>query len=501
MKESLVERLIAAVRARRPVVMVAFLIAAFALGNMVGGDDATLQEPHMHSEPEASEAVVETRWTCAMHPQINLPESGQCPLCGMALIPLTAEPSDMSSGERVLSMSEAAAKLADVQTVRVERKAPRAEIPMVGKIDYDESKLAYVTAYFPGRLDRLFVDYTGIEVKKGDHLVKIYSPELLVAQEELIQAIRTSEALSSSSNRLVRSVSSDTVSAAREKLRLWGMNPGQIEEVEKNGNAADDITIYSPISGVAIHKNAVEGMYVETGTRIYTLADLSQLWVKLDAYESDLPWLRYGQEVEFTAQSLPGEVFHGRISFIEPVLTTETRTVKVRVNVPNTDRRLKPGMFVRAVARPRIASSAKVIDASLAGKWICPMHPEIVKDEPSTCDICGMDLVGAEEFGLITDEAAAEMPLVIPATAPLLTGKRAVVYVRVPGQERPTFEGREVVLGPRVGDYYIVKQGLREGERVVTSGGFKIDSALQIVAKPSMMSPDGGGASMEGHQH
>jgi Cu(I)/Ag(I) efflux system membrane fusion protein len=476
----------------------ALVLLAFGLGMLVGGGEAPLPDSHIHSETEATGQAMETRWTCSMHPQINLPQSGQCPICGMDLIPVSDEPADPISGERVLSMSESAAKLADIETVSVERKAPRAEIRMVGKIDYDESKLAYITAYFPGRLDRLFVDYTGIEVNKGDHLVKIYSPELLTAQEELIQAIRTTGALGASKNRLVRDVSSDTVQAAREKLRLWGMSQEQIADVERDGNASDDITIFSPISGVVIHKNAVEGMYVETGTRVYTLADLTRLWVKLDAYESDLPWLRYGEQVEFSTQSLPGETFRGRISFIDPVLTADTRTVKVRVNVPNTDGRLKPGMFVRAVARPRVASDGSVVDSSLAGKWISPMHPEIVKDEPGQCDICGMDLVRAEEFGLLTDEAAVEMPLVIPVTAPLLTGKRAVVYVRVPGQDRPTFEGREVVLGPRAGDYYIVREGLREGERVVTNGAFKIDSALQIVAKPSMMSPEGG-VPMSGH--
>jgi Cu(I)/Ag(I) efflux system membrane fusion protein len=476
------------------------VIVAFGLGILVGGDDGPRPDLHVNSESDANAHVTETRWTCSMHPQINLPGSGQCPICGMDLIPAGNELADSVSGERLLSMSDAAAKLAEIETVRVERKAPRAEIPMVGKIDYDESKLAYITAYFPGRLDRLFVDYTGIVVNKGDHLVKIYSPELLTAQEELIQAIRTRGALGTSKNRLVRDVSSDTVSAAREKLRLWGMSPEQISSIEHEGNAADHITIFSPISGVVIHKNAVEGMYVETGTRVYTLADLSRLWVKLDAYESDLPWLRYGEEVEFTTQSLPGETFRGRISFIDPVLTADTRTVKVRVNVPNTDGRLKPGMFVRAVARPRVARGGSVIDASLAGKWISPMHPEIVKDESGQCDICGMELVRAEDLGLLTNEATAEMPLVIPATAPLLTGKRAVVYVRVPGQDQPTFEGREVVLGPRVGKYYIVRDGLREGERVVTNGAFKIDSALQIMAKPSMMSPDGG-APVSGHAH
>ena len=203
-------------------------------------------------------------------------------------------------------MSADAARWADIQTVTARRKSLQAEIRLVGTIDFDESRLAYITAYFPGRLDRLYVDYTGVQVRKGDHLARIYSPELVTAQEELLQSLRAAKKLGGSANPLVREVSGDTVRAAREKLRLWGLSAEQIEEVERRGSTADDITIHSPISGVVIDKNAVEGMYVETGTRIYTLADLTHLWVKLDAYESDLPWLRYGEKVDFTTQSLPG---------------------------------------------------------------------------------------------------------------------------------------------------------------------------------------------------
>jgi Cu(I)/Ag(I) efflux system membrane fusion protein len=173
------------------------------------------------------------------------------------------------------------------------------------------------------------------------------------------------------------------------------------------------------------------------------------------------------------------------------VLDPETRTVKVRVNVPNPDGRLKPGMFVRAVVSSRIAAGGKVMDADLAGKWISPMHPEIVKNEPGTCDVCGMPLVRTESLGYVrVDPEKADKPLVIPASAPLVTGTRAVVYVEIPGTDRPTYEGREVVLGPRAGDYYLVRAGLSEGQIVVTRGNFKIDSALQISARPSMMSPD-----------
>jgi Cu(I)/Ag(I) efflux system membrane fusion protein len=230
------------------------------------------------------------------------------------------------------------------------------------------------------------------------------------------------------------------------------------------------------------------------------VADLSQVWVKLDAYESDLPWIRYGQEVTFTAEAHPGEVFKGWISFIAPTLDARTRTVKVRVNVNNPDDRLKPEMFVRAVVKSHMAQEGKVMDPNMAGKWTCPMHPSVVRDRAGTCDICGMNLVTTESLGYVAAESAGPLPLVIPASAPLITGKRAVVYVKKPDMANPTFEGREIVLGPRAGDYYIVREGLTEGESVVTSGNFKIDSALQIQAKPSMMSPEGG-TMPAGHQH
>lgn len=242
-------------------------------------------------------------------------------------------------------------------------------------------------------------------------------------------------------------------------------------------------------------------MYVETGSRIFTIADLSSVWVQLDAYESDLQWLRYGQAVDFSTEAFPGEVFHGRIAFIDPVLNPTTRTVKVRVNVDNTDERLKPEMFVRANVSARLATKGKVIDEELAGKWVSPMHPEIVRDEPGTCPVCGMDLVRSESLGFALETSKdIEAPIVIPATAALLTGKRAVVYIEDPDADRPTYIGREVVLGARAGPDYIVESGISEGELVVVSGNFKIDSALQIQAKSSMMNPDGGG-SAGGHNH
>jgi len=439
------------------------------------------------------QAASSVKWTCSMHPQFKLPSPGLCPICMMDLIPLEEE----QGGPRTLSLTEEAARLAEIRTSLVRRQYATKEIRMVGKVEVDETRIANITAWVPGRLDRLFVDYTGITVRKGDHLVELYSPDLIVAQRELLQAIKSAERLGQVDTRLAES----TLRSAEEKLRLLGLLPDQIAELKRRGEPTDHITIYSPIGGIVLSKDAVEGKYVQTGTKIYTIADLSVIWVMLEAYETDLPWLRYGQRVEFTTEAYPGEIFAGRIAFIDPVLDDRTRTVHVRVNVKNDDGRLKPGMFVRANVRSHIAQGGRVFDPSLIGKWISPMHPEIIKDEPGQCDICGMDLVRAEDLGYQVPEAALKTPLVIPATAPLITGRRAVVYVQLPGHEKPTFEGREVLLGDRAGDMYIVRHGLTEGERVVTHGNFKLDSALQIQAKPSMMSQPGEGTISEDDLH
>ncbi len=435
-------------------------------------------------------------WTCSMHPQIRLPKPGNCPICGMKLIPLVLNKTEPIS-LRELAVSKDAEALMNIQTMPVERKFVEANVRMVGKIDYDETLIKYITAWVPGRLDRLFVDYTGVPVKDGDHMVSMYSPDLLSAQEELLQALETVKNLKESDSDIIRETSEATLAAVRDKLRLWGLRPEQIAEIEKRGTASDHVTIYAPIGGIVIHKNVQEGMYVTTGTKIYTIADLSKVWVRLDAYESDLMWLRYGQQVEFTTEAYPGERFVGTIAFIDPTLTQTTRTVKVRVNADNSRMMLKPGMFVRAVVKAEVASGGKVMSEALAGKWICPMHPGVIKDSAGDCDICDMPLVRTETLGYLgVDVKKADKPLVIPASSALVTGTRAIVYVKVPDQQTPTFVGRQIVLGPRAGDYYIVRHGLSEGELVVTRGNFKIDAELQIQASPSMMTPEGGGSDM-----
>lgn len=432
------------------VVLVAFIFGLI----FAGGNDTPAVESDNTDVASATVTSSEPElWTCSMHPQIQLKKPGKCPICFMDLIPVESSTGG-DLGPRQIRMSESAAQLAQIQTTPVRRASADADIRMVGKIAYDETKLADITAWVPGRLDKLYADYTGIRVKAGDPLVYMYSPQLLAAQEELIQAKQAAQALGKSSGTL-RSTAEETYTAAKEKLRLYGLTPEQIAGIESTGQTSDHLTVYAPVGGVVVHKNATEGMYVKTGTQIYSIANLSQLWVLFDAYESDLPWLEEGQKVEFTTRALPQEQFTGRITFIDPVLNEATRTVRVRAVVNNERNRLKPDMFVSGVVKSRLNNTGNVVMAS---------------------------------------QKSAQEPLLIPATAALITGTRAVVYVELPGSDDPVFEGRVVQLGPRAGDYYVVASGLEEGDMVVTNGAFKIDAELQIQAKPSMMLPDGGGA-------
>ena len=414
--------------------------AAVILGFWIGS--LGKQSPPVETQKEQTEEV--QWWTCSMHPQIKLPEPGQCPICFMDLIRL--ERSDDAAGPRELKLSDTAVKLAEIATETVHRGEPVVEVRLSGKIVPDERHVRTITAWVPGRLEKLFVDFTGTEVKQGEPLVELYSPALYAAQEELLQALRLRNSGAGASL-----PDNDLVDAVREKLSQLGLTDRQIQEVERRGTATDRLTINSPISGVVIHKNAVEGRYVNQGSQIYTIADLSEVWAVVDAYEKDIACLKEGQTVQFTTEAWPGRRFESEISFINPVLDEKTRSIQVRLNVPNRNGLLKPGMFIRAV-----------VDGSLS--------------------------------------STGQIPLLIPASAVLKTGKRAVIYVKKPDTDAPVFEGREIELGPRAGDQYVVLSGLSEGESIVIKGNFKIDSAMQIQAKPSMMNPESNIATT-GHEH
>jgi len=452
--------------------------------------------PEKPQEPKRSVEKKKELWICSMNNTYHAYDSDdherKCNFCDMQLIQADAAPAEARTAPLV--MSERAKGLAGIQTSPVERRAVQVAVRLSGKIEYDETRLSTISAWVPGRIDRLYVSYTGTPVKKGEHLADFYSPELVTGQHELIQALRAVKEVTNSDIGIVRETAQATVVATRRKLQLLGLSDEQIAEVERTGKASDHVTITAPTGGIVTDTYVRLGQYVKTGTPLYAIADLSRVWVTLHAYESDLVWLgRGGQDVTFTTDAYPGETFRGRIAFVAPTVNKKTRSTDVRATIPNPDLRLKPEMLVEGLVKVDASAGGGAVNRALAGKWLCSMHPDIVADGPGQCSECGMALVDAEAAGYVTPEGE-KRPLVIPASAPLLTGTRAVVYVEEPKAEKPTYGIRQVTLGPKAGDYYIVRSGLKEGERVVTEGNFMIDSDLQIKNRPSMMDLEAGKA-------
>jgi len=402
-----------------------------------------------------------------MHPQIRQDHPGKCPICGMDLVP--AGGSASASGAVVLS--ESAQRIASIEVVPVERRALDHELATVGRIALAEPLIAYLTARTRARVERVWADFTGTAVAAGDHLVDLYSPALVVAQQELLSA-----------------PTPEFAALARRKLALWGVTAAELAEIEAAGKPRDVVTLHAPIGGIVIEKNVVEGMYVDEGAPLYTIADLSTVWLKAEIYEFDLAWVAIGQPAQVEVEGLPGQSFAGTVAFVDPVVNEATRTVGVRVNLPNLAGRLRPGMFAHARLRSQLGANGMHATSPLAGRWVCPMHPDINADAPGICSVCGMDLRQVEGSAAGAPGETAALLLAVPVSAVLDTGQRRVVYV----EEHPGhYAAREVALGPRAGELYPVLSGLAEGERVVVHGAFLLDSQAQIEGRPSLLFPAG----------
>jgi len=379
---------------------------------------------HKAEVEPAKEASQETIWTCSMHPNIRMKEPGLCPICGMELIPLTQGASSPTDPDAV-HLTPEAAKLADVMTSVVTKGTSLRELRLYGRVEADERLLQSQVAHTSGRIESLDVNFTGESVSQGQLLGRIYSPGLITAQQELLEAAEMKETQPS------------IYEAAREKLRQLKLTEKQISEIESTGEVQNSVGIFSNTNGVIISKRINRGDYVSQGTVLFDIADLSSVWILFDAYESDIPYLKKGEQVSFTLQALPGENFNGRIAFMDPVVDPVTRVAKVRVEAANRSGKLKPGMFASGIAKAEAGGSGG--------------------------------------------------NLVIPRSAVLWTGKRSVVYVKAGNSEEPEFKMREVELGPRLGEGYAVKNGLMEGEEIVTNGTFSVDAAAQLQGLPSMM--------------
>ncbi|NGP87696.1 efflux RND transporter periplasmic adaptor subunit [Fodinibius halophilus] len=403
--------------------IVGILLAGFFLGWLffggTAGEKATSIDQHVEETHTDEEGNIV--YTCSMHPQIRRNEPGDCPICGMELIPV--DQADKQE-ETVFTMTDAAVKLAEIQTTTVERRIPKLEVRLPGRVAADERRVSSITAQFPGRIEDLYVDFTGIFVKKGEPLATIYSPELISAQQELLEAARNKQ------------TNSGLYESTRRKLRLWGLPKSEIQRIESSGEVTDAIPIVATRSGYITKKNIDAKDYVNEGTVMYKIANFSTLWVLFDAYETDIGAIDQGDSVDFTVRSYPGKTFKAKITYVDPFINPQTRTARVRAEVDNTDGNLKPEMLAR---------------------------------------------------GIVSGTTDNQEKLVVPKSAVMWTGKRSIVFVKQPNSEVPTFEPRLVTLGHRAGNYYIIEEGVEEGEQVVTHGNFKLDSAAQLADKLSMM--------------
>ena len=402
-----------------------FAFGGIFIGWLLFHSPRVAEKPQQTSEQNAISAI----WTCAMHPQIKMDHPGTCPICGMELIPLKTE-STAAIDPDAIKLTKEAAELANVQTSVVTHQKPVKEVRLYGKVQADERLLQSQVAHMPGRIEKLLVNFTGETVSKGQPLAVIYSPELITARQELLEAAKIKES------------QPEIYEASKDKLRQWKITDEQIANIEKSNSVTDNFEIYSNTDGIVITRRVNNGDQVDQGTILFDVANLSTVWLMFDAYESDLPFLNNGNRLNFTVQALPGIDFTGKISFIDPVINPVTRVAKVRIEIGNSSGKLKPEMFATGIVKADLNQYAN--------------------------------------------------KLVIPRSAVLWTGVRSIVYIKQPDTQEPVFKMREIELGPSLGNSYVVINGLNEGEEIVTNGTFSIDASAQLEGKPSMMNPEGG---------
>lgn len=407
------------------------LLAGILIGYLIF--NRTSEVSHENTDHTANHQM----WTCSMHPQIMQPEPGDCPICGMDLIPVETAADGLTPEQ--FRMTSNALALANIQTTIVgdSDNDMDSAVSLSGKIAVNEEAIAVQASYFDGRIEQLNVNYEGQEVKKGQLLATIYSPELVAAQQELL----TSISLKESQPQLYQAV--------RNKLKLWKLSDNQISSIENSGKVQTNFPIYATVSGTVSEIMNAEGNYVKKGQPIAKLSNLNTVWAEFDAYESQLSLFKKGQKIIITTSAYQGETFEGKVSFIDPVLNNATRTVTIRTPLNNKNNLFKPGMFVRGNIKANNRTSGK-------------------------------------------------QPLFIPSSAVMWTGKRSLVYIKAKANE-PVFEMREVVLGIRKGEQIEIKSGISHGEEIVTNGTFTVDAAAQLQGKKSMMNKTGG-KTMTGHE-
>ena len=457
-----------------------------------GGGKATKAHGHEGETSDSSDQTDEREilyYTCGMHPTVKVsPEdfeagNSSCPICKMDLIPVYREGAGPAGDEMAdpaaITLTERARSLARVQTSEVRFRHLFREIKTVGQIEMDERRVAAITARVPGRVDRLYADFTGTEVRKGAPLLWMYSPVLLTTQQEYLLARETLDRMAGSGNEEAVRGAESLVAAAARRLKLRGISDSQIAALDKAGKTGTHMTIFAPMGGTVIEKAVNVGDYVKEGQPLYRIADLKHLWLLADVYEADMSGLEKGQEVHITSQAWPGEMFHGAVAFIDPVVDTKTRSVKDRVDVPNLDNRLKPGLYVDVALRSHVHGGQAAGEIQL---YTCPMHPEVISEDPDEpCPICKMRLVEM-------DQPEPGTVLAVPPSAVLDTGERRLVYIE---KEEGSYVPVRITIGAlaealvdgRPERFFAVLSGLAPGMKVVTRANFLIDSQSQITGQ------------------
>ncbi len=418
------------------------------------------------------------RYICPMMCTPPSTEPGRCPVCAMELVEATGG----GGGDGISVTIEASARrLVGIQTAMSKMGEVNRTIRTIGSIDFDESQLSTISAYIDGRLEKMYANYAGVKVNEGDDLALIYSPQLYTAQTEFITSMNSDGKIGR-----FQISGGDLNKMARENLTELGMTESQIDQLGKSGKPMSRIRIKSPQSGTVIEKSAVEGDYVKTGHKLYRVADLSSVWLMLDLFPDDASAVRFGQQVEAEIQSMPGEVFTGRVAFIDPTVNPKTRTVRVRVEIMNFDGKLRPGDYATARVTVPAIPMDQVYDPALANKYISPMHPQVIRDEPGKCPLCDMDLVPTSQLGFASEPLPMQQVVTVPRDAVLLAGENSVIYVET---ETGRFEIRRVTVGPMNRKEAVIVEGLSAGETIATGGNFLIDSQMQLAGNPSLMDP------------
>lgn len=407
------------------------LLVGLLLGALLFGGSS---EEKVENKTDAS-SKAET-WTCSMHPQIRQPEPGDCPICGMDLIPLEAGDEDIDPD--AISMSESAMIIAGISTYKVGNTDGVKEISLNGKVEVNERTVYSQSSHIPGRIEKIQVSFVGEYVKKGQVVAYVYSPELASTQQELIEAYT------------VKDIQPELFESVKMKLKNWKVSDATINSIISSGKTQDRFPVYADVSGYIIKKNVELGDYLQKGQTLYDVADLSNVWVLFEIYESDMSWVKKGDKINYTVASFPGETFSGTIAFIDPFINPLTRIAKARVEVANSGLKFKPEMFATGTLKTQISTNKSTLS--------------------------------------------------VPKSAVMWTGKRSIVYVKNETDKGITFKLREVTLGPLLGNDYIIEKGLEIGEEIVANGTFNVDAAAQLAGKPSMMNIEGGKVNT-GHNH